>query len=171
MSSCDDTRQPIENLYDFNKRFERQDRTKVTWGVGAKKTSYREEQQRHPRKNVSVPENLRTEGRLATIHYTQEVGYIKASVDLLEFTEDNVKKRNCILDYLMEYTADTGNPIAFGKRGDVITLEEAIYTDKDCEAYLEDFIEVRKRLLSASDEFLEFLRDIMDNCDDEGDTE
>lgn len=141
---CDETVQPIENMYDFNKSLEEiEDDINVRWEQES--ISYLEEpiaeKLRFTDKVESEPK------RSSTIRYTQQVGFVAVSADFLPFDTQNKDKQNFIMRFLLNKNADESRFIGYGLRDDVVTLEYRINTDKDCSAYMVDLSDVRTHIL------------------------
>ncbi|GEM_PF-3634697 len=153
---CDETRQPIENIFCFHKRLKKQHKdVKIKWED--KPTSYSEELQTF----IEISE-LPTEGRQAIVIYQQELNYVRVSIDLYQLEEDDIFRLECIKDYFLR--ANAGNSIFYSIEDDIVMIAGTIYTNKDCDAYIDDFIQVREDLKKHANDFINILRDIDDKC-------
>lgn len=161
---CDDRRQPIENIFCFHRRLRRQQKDiRIEWEE--KSVSYNEKVQ-----TFQETAELKTEGRQAVISYKQELTFIQASIDLYEIEEDDIHRLACIQDYILSLNVDQGNYIHYAVQDKIIIAVGNIYTNKDCEAYIDDFIQIREDLKFVANNFIDILRDIQDKCPDDIDT-
>jgi hypothetical protein len=86
---------------------------------------------------------------------------------LYEIEEDDIHRLACIKDYILSLNVDQGNYIHYAVQDNIIIAVGNIYTNKDCESYIDDFIQVREDLKWLANNFIDILRDIQDKCPDD----